>query len=152
MSVPLRVLAPVPGQAVPLADVPDPVFAGEMVGPGRALDPERRELTAVSPIDGRIVKLHPHAFVVVRDDGRAVLVHLGIDTVQLKGEGFRLLVAEGDIVSAGAPVVVWDPAAVEAGGRSPVCPVIALDASADVLTVPAGVAGLATGEELYEWN
>ena len=54
-----------------------------------------------------------------------MLVHLGIDTVQLKGEGFTLLAAEGDDVEAGAPVVEWDPAAVEAGGRSPVCPVVA---------------------------
>jgi sugar PTS system EIIA component len=47
-------------------------------------------------VDGQIVKLHPHAFVVVTASGRGMLVHLGIDTVQLKGEGFRLLAAEGD--------------------------------------------------------
>jgi PTS system glucose-specific IIA component len=67
-----------------------------MVGPGAAVDPPRGPLQAVAPVDGQIVKLHPHAFVVVTASGRGMLVHLGIDTVQLKGEGFRLLAAEGD--------------------------------------------------------
>ena len=135
---PLQVLAPVPGTVVAMADVPDPVFAAALVGPGVAVDPSRSLQRAVSPIGGRIVKLHPHAFVVVTQDGRGVLVHLGIDTVQLKGQGFTLLAAEGDEVASGAPVVEWDPAAVEAGGRSPVCPVVALDAAAGDLTVVVG--------------
>jgi PTS system N-acetylglucosamine-specific IIA component len=144
-------LAPVAGVAIGLAQVPDPVFSQAMVGPGAAIDPARSPGRAVAPIAGTIVKLHPHAYVVVGDDGRGVLVHLGIDTVQLKGEGFQLLAAEGDRVSAGQPVVAWDPAAVEAGGRSPVCPVVALDA-------PAGQVGrvakgpISPGDELFEWS
>jgi PTS system glucose-specific IIA component len=144
------VLAPVAGAAIGLAAVPDPVFSQAMVGPGTAIDPLREPGEAIAPIDGTIVKLHPHAYVVVGDDGRGVLVHLGIDTVQLKGEGFTLLAAEGDRVSAGQPVVAWDPAAVEAGGRSPVCPVVALDAPAEA------VGGLAqgavnAGDRLFQW-
>jgi PTS system N-acetylglucosamine-specific IIA component len=147
----LSVLAPVPGRAHDLAEVPDPVFSEAMVGPGRAIDPERGPLTAVSPVAGTVVKLHPHAFVVVSDDGRGVLVHLGIDTVQLKGDGFELLIAEGDRVAAGAAVVRWDAAAVEAGGRSPSCPVIALDAQPDALELrPAGQ--VAAGDELFQWR
>ncbi|GAB3886833.1 hypothetical protein GCM10027612_24590 [Microbispora bryophytorum subsp. camponoti] len=97
------------------------------------------------------MKLHPHAYVVVGDDGRGVLVHLGIDTVQLKGEGFRLLASEGDRVGVGQPVVAWDPAAVEAGGRSPVCPVVALDAVADsVGEVAEGRVN--AGDPLFEWS
>lgn len=147
----LPVLAPVPGRAVDLAEVPDPVFAGGMVGPGRAIDPDRGRLTAVSPVTGTVVKAHPHAFVVVTGDGRGVLVHLGIDTVELAGAGFELLVAEGALVQAGDPVVRWDSAEVAAGGRSPSCPVIALDAPADALDLgPAGpVAG---GAELFSWR
>ncbi|MEV4295030.1 PTS sugar transporter subunit IIA [Microbispora rosea] len=145
------VLAPIAGEAIGLAAVPDPVFSQAMVGPGTAIDPLREPVEAVAPIDGTIVKLHPHAYVVVGDDGRGVLVHLGIDTVQLKGEGFRLLAAEGDRVGAGQPVVAWDPAAVEAGGRSPVCPVVALDA------VAGSVGGVAegrviAGDPLFEWS
>jgi PTS system glucose-specific IIA component len=148
----LQVLAPVSGRVLPLAEVPDPVFAAAMVGPGVAVDPPRGPLQAVAPVDGRIVKLHPHAFVVVTASGRGVLVHLGIDTVQLKGEGFSLLAGEGDEVAAGTPLVAWDAAAVEAGGRSPVSPVIALDASPEAIgdTVTAGQ--VEAGAKLFTWQ
>ena len=85
----------------------------------RRSPPARR---SISPIGGTIVKLHPHAFVVQHDDGRAVLVHLGIDTVELGGAGFTLHAAEGAVVTAGQVVVSWDPSAVAAGGRSPGLP------------------------------
>ena len=148
----LVVFAPVPGRVVRMADVPDPVFAASLVGPGAAVDPIRSRHRAVAPVGGRIVKLHPHAFVVVTPDGRGVLVHLGIDTVQLKGEGFTLLAAEGDEVATGAPVVEWDPAAVEAGGRSPLCPVVALDAATDALRLIADGGEIAIGAELFTWS
>ncbi|MGW0801737.1 PTS sugar transporter subunit IIA [Nonomuraea sp. NPDC002799] len=145
------VLAPVEGAAVGLAAVPDPVFSAGMVGPGTAIDPLRGPGRAVAPIAGKIMKLHPHAYVIVGDDGKGVLVHLGIDTVQLKGEGFRLLAAEGDRVSAGQPIVAWDPAAIEAGGRSPVCPVVALDAVSGAVTrVVAGA--VRVGDALFRWE
>ncbi|GAA0948648.1 PTS glucose transporter subunit IIA [Nonomuraea longicatena] len=145
------VLAPVEGAAVGLAAVPDPVFSAGMVGPGTAIDPLRGPGKAVAPIPGKIMKLHPHAYVIVGDDGKGVLVHLGIDTVQLKGEGFRLLAAEGDRVSAGQPVVAWDPAVIEAGGRSPVCPVVALDAAAESVTgVVQG--DVHVGDALFRWD
>ncbi|GAA2851855.1 PTS sugar transporter subunit IIA [Nonomuraea rubra] len=145
------VLAPMEGTAVGLAAVPDPVFSAGMVGPGTAIDPLRGPGKAVAPIAGKIMKLHPHAYVIVGDDGKGVLVHLGIDTVQLKGAGFQLLAAEGDRVSAGQPVVAWDPSAIEAGGRSPVCPVVALDALSEELT---GVAEgtVHVGDELFSWG
>ncbi|MGW3342759.1 PTS sugar transporter subunit IIA [Nonomuraea rubra] len=145
------VLAPMEGTAVGLAAVPDPVFSAGMVGPGTAIDPLRGPGKAVAPIAGKIMKLHPHAYVIVGDDGKGVLVHLGIDTVQLKGAGFQLLAAEGDRVSAGQPVVAWDPSAIEAGGRSPVCPVVALDALSEELT---GVAEgtVHVGDELFSWE
>lgn len=145
------VLAPVEGAAVGLAAVPDPVFSAGMVGPGTAIDPLRGPGKAVAPISGKIMKLHPHAYVIVGDDGKGVLVHLGIDTVQLKGKGFQLLAAEGDRVSAGQPVVAWDPAAIEAGGRSPVCPVVALDALSEAVTGLAEGA-VHVGDELFQWE
>lgn len=131
MSVEVR--SPVTGLAAALADVPDPVFSQAMVGPGVAVKPAAGPADAVAPIAGVVATLHPHAFVVAAPGGTAVLVHLGIDTVQLKGEGFTLHVAKGDAVEAGAPVVSWDPSAVEAAGYSAVCPVIALDLTADAL-------------------
>ncbi|MES6461709.1 PTS glucose transporter subunit IIA, partial [Cutibacterium acnes] len=79
--------SPMAGDVHPLADVPDPVFAQGLVGPGVAIVPiGEAEVTVVAPIAGRIVKLHPHAFV-IQAEGFGVLVHLGIDTVQLDGRG-----------------------------------------------------------------
>ena len=147
----LRVGAPVAGRVVGLAAVPDPVFAQAMVGPGTAVDPERAPGEAATPIAGTLVKLHPHAFVVVSDGGRGVLVHLGIDTVQLAGEGFTLLAEEGERVEAGRSVIRWDPVAVESSGRSPVCPVIALDAAAGALEDLREDGPVAIGDQLFAW-
>jgi PTS system glucose-specific IIA component len=147
-----RVLSPVAGRVVGLAGVPDPVFAQAMVGPGTAVDPERGPGRAIAPVTGKIVKLHPHAYVVVDAEGHGVLVHLGIDTVKLKGQGFDLLAAEGDEVEAGQPVVGWDPAVIEAGGRSPVCAVVALDAGADALSDVRESGEVAEGAELFTWS
>ena len=150
---PLSVGTPVAGRVLAMVEVPDPVFAGAMVGPGLAVDPMRAPGTAVSPISGSIVTLHPHAFVVVAADGRGVLVHLGIDTVQLKGAGFELLAKEGDVVESGSAVVRWDPVEVEAGGRSPVCPVVALDADSNAVSDPEPVGSwLTAGDRLFTWT
>lgn len=153
MTVPdLAVRAPVRGRVLPLHEVPDPVFAAAMVGPGLAIDPPREAGDAVAPIDGTVVKLHPHAFVVADAEGSGVLVHLGIDTVQLGGEGFRLHVSEGAAVSAGDVLVSWDPAAVEAGGRSPICPVVALDAAEDALYELAEEGEIKPADPLFVWR
>lgn len=148
----LHVLSPVPGRVIELAEVPDPVFAQALVGPGLAVDPVRTgPVTAVAPVAGRLVKLHPHAFVLQTDDGAGVLTHLGIDTVQLAGEGFELHVAEGDTVAAGDAVVTWDPAAVEAGGRSPVVPVIALEATPGQLSELREPGPAEAADVLFTW-
>lgn len=144
------VVAPVAGLVLPLTEVPDPVFAESMVGPGLALRPPPAPVTAVSPVDGRVSTLHPHAYVVVQGD-RGVLVHLGIDTVRLDGAGFELLVEAGATVSCGQPMVRWDPAAVQRGGLSPVCPVVALDATAGELSEPAA-GELSAGDALFVWS
>ncbi|WP_030906967.1 PTS sugar transporter subunit IIA [Streptomyces sp. NRRL F-5126] len=146
------VSAPLSGRAIGLAAVPDPVFAGAMVGPGTAIDPVREPTEAVSPVDGIVVSLHPHAFVVVDGDGHGVLTHLGIDTVQLNGAGFELLVNKGDAVTRGQGVVRWDPAGVETAGKSPICPVVALEATADSLASLRESGDVATGETLFDWQ
>jgi glucose-specific phosphotransferase system IIA component len=154
--MPLTLVAPLTGTVLAMADVPDPVFAGDIVGPGLAVDPDRTEgvaADAVAPVDGTVAKLHPHAFVIQVDEQRAVLVHLGLDTVQLGGEGFTLHVAEGAQVRSGDRVVSWDPAVVAAGGRSPVVPVVALQAQPDAVRalVEPG-ARVAVGTPFLEWD
>ncbi|NGY60732.1 PTS glucose transporter subunit IIA [Lentzea sp. NEAU-D13] len=148
----LRVGSPVTGRVVALSAVPDPVFSQAMVGPGVAVEPVRAKADVVSPVDGKVVTLHPHAFVVATGDGAAVLVHLGIDTVKRKGEGFELHVVKGEEVRAGQRIVTWDPAEVEAAGFAPICPVIALDASADVLAGLALDADVTTNDALFDWS
>ncbi|MER7914553.1 PTS glucose transporter subunit IIA [Streptomyces sp. NPDC096068] len=147
-----NVTSPLAGRAVGLAAVPDPVFSGAMVGPGTAIDPVREPSEAVSPVDGVIVSMHPHAFVVVDSEGRGVLTHLGIDTVQLNGEGFELLASKGDTVTRGQAVVRWNPAAVEAAGKSPISPVVALEAGAESLSDIAESGELKAGDHLFGWN
>jgi sugar PTS system EIIA component len=145
----LVVLSPIAGRVVPLAEVPDPVFAGQMVGSGAAVEPPAGEMfDVVSPVAGKVIKLLPHAFVVVGSSGRGVLTHVGIDTVKLKGEGFKLLIAQGDTVDAGAPVMRVDPAAALAAGYSMVSPVVVLDTKPDVATV-IGSGTVAAGQELF---
>ena len=147
----LVVGSPVAGVVVPLSEVPDPVFAEAMVGPGVAVVPSDSAVVVVAPVDGTIATLHPHAFVVATSSGRAVLVHLGIDTVRLKGAGFTLHVGKGDVVRAGQAVVGWDPVAVAAAGYSTVCPVIALDAVADAVGDPHAGGPVSVGERLFDW-
>jgi sugar PTS system EIIA component len=146
------VSSPLAGRVIGLDAVPDPVFSGAMVGPGTAVDPVREPAVAVSPVDGVLVSLHPHAFVVLDGEGHGVLTHLGIDTVQLNGQGFEVLAAKGDTVIRGQAVVRWDPAAVEAAGRSPVCPVVALEATADLLTDLRDSGDVVAGDTLFDWK
>ena len=121
------VLAPVAGRAVLLEDVPDPVFSAGMVGYGAAIDPPRGVIEAVAPVSGRLLKLMPHAFVVVTPDNVGVLVHLGLDTVTLNGAGFTAHVSQGDDVTAGQVVIGYDVPAVEAKGLNPIVAVVVMD-------------------------
>jgi glucose-specific phosphotransferase system IIA component len=121
------VLAPVPGRAVPLQDVPDPVFSQGMVGYGAAVEPPRGVVEAVAPVGGTLLKLLPHAYIVMTPDNVGVLVHLGLDTVALKGEGFTAHVTQGDVVTAGQLVITYDVPAIVAKGLNPIVPVVIMD-------------------------
>lgn len=154
MTADMTVLAPVTGTVIAMSEVPDPVFAAELVGPGLAIEPDPilgREVR--SPIDGVVLKLHPHAFVVQAVDGRGILVHLGINTVQLDGQGFSLAVAEGDRVTAGQVLLQWDIDEIAGTGRSVVCPVVALDAKPDAVQRSAAHGSQTDGEStLLIWG
>jgi len=129
------VLAPVPGRAVRMEDVPDPIFAQSMVGPGAAIDPPRGLVEAVAPVAGTVLKVFPHAYVIVTAEGFGILVHLGIDTVQLDGRGFTTHVEKGAEVVAGQLMVTYDVQAVEALGRNPIVPVVALEKQAEHISL-----------------
>ena len=151
----LTVQSPVSGLVVALDDVPDPVFAGKIVGPGVAVTPDPAsgdEVSALAPISGTITTIHPHAYVITNDDGRSVLVHLGLDTVGLGGSGFTLLAGEGETVDAGSPVISWSPARIEASGLNPIVPVIALEGDESDLEPVSPGCRVAAGDTLVTWT
>jgi PTS system glucose-specific IIA component len=143
-----QVLAPCAGRVLPMADVPDPVFAGEIVGPGVAIDPAPGLTTVVSPIAGKVVKVHPHAFVVL-GDGAGVLVHLGINTVRLEGKGFEVLTEQGNTVEAGDPMVRWDPATIGGPEITAHVPVVLMDAPKGSVSSPVSGQDVAAGDLLF---
>lgn len=104
----IDVVAPISGVVVPLASVPDQVFANRLVGDGVAIDPTSSEVLA--PATGTITQLHRghHALVIATDAGVEVMIHVGLDTITLDGRGFTPLVAQGARVDLGAPVLRLD--------------------------------------------
>ncbi len=147
------VLAPVAGRAVPLSEVPDPVFSAGMVGYGAAVDPPREVIDAVAPVAGKVLKLMPHAYVIMTPHNVGVLVHLGLDTVALDGEGFTTHVSQGDDVTAGQKLITYDVPAIEAKGLNPIVPVVVMDQrDADAITPADAVlegAVIAAGDGLF---
>ncbi|KUP04368.1 PTS system glucose-specific transporter subunit IICBA [Bacillus coahuilensis m2-6] len=117
-------VSPIKGKLVSITEVPDQVFSGKMMGDGFAIVPA--EGTIASPVNGKIVNVFPtkHAIGIESDAGREILIHVGIDTVKLGGEGFEALVAEGDIVEAGQPVLNVDLDYVKANAPSIMTPVV----------------------------
>ena len=120
----IDVLAPLDGTVVELENVPDEVFAQKMVGDGLAIDPSGA--VAVAPVSGTLVRLFPggHAFGIATSNGVELIVHLGLDTIELKGEGFEKLAVEGQTVSAGTPIVRFDRAAIERMDKVMLSPVV----------------------------
>ncbi|MBF2001376.1 MAG: phosphoenolpyruvate--protein phosphotransferase [Synechococcales cyanobacterium M58_A2018_015] len=104
----VSLIAPLSGRLVPIEKVPDPVFAEKMVGDGISIDPVSQSL--LSPCDGEVVQLHPscHAVTVKTAEGLEVLMHIGLDTVALRGKGFDPHVKVGDRVKAGDVLIDFD--------------------------------------------
>lgn len=123
----IQVAAPLDGTVVPLDTVPDPVFAGGVMGPGVAIEPTGT--TVYAPGAGVVVAAQPtgHAFGLQLDNGAEILIHVGIDTVNLKGEGFDVKVKNGDRVETGTPLVTFDRAVIEKAGYPLITPVIVLN-------------------------
>ena len=105
---PLQLLAPLSGVLMPLDSVPDPVFSSRVVGDGICIDPTSQTLCA--PLSGVIGTLQDsaHAVSVTADNGVQVLMHIGLDTVNLAGKGFTSRVTLGQRVEAGQPLIDFD--------------------------------------------
>ncbi|MFU0758801.1 PTS system N-acetylglucosamine-specific EIICBA component [Serratia marcescens] len=144
-------VAPVTGEVVALDQVPDEAFASKAVGDGLAIRPT--DNIVVSPADGTVVKIFNtnHAFCLETDKGAEIVVHMGIDTVALEGQGFKRLVEEGAEVKAGQPILELDLDYLNANARSMISPVVVSN-----FDDYAGLAALASGSvvagqtKLYE--
>ena len=120
----VTVTSPLEGRAVPISEIPDPVFSTGVVGDGIAIEPTSN--TVVCPADATVVTAPDsgHAFGLKLDSGVELLIHVGIDTVELGGKGFDVKVKAGDHVSAGQPLVVFDPTVIDEAGYSKITPVL----------------------------
>lgn len=118
---------PVEGEIVSLDEVPDATFSAGIMGPGLAIRPTGR--VVVAPADGVVEGVFPtsHAVALRLDDGTELLIHVGVDTVKMNGAGFETLVEQDARVTAGTPLLRFDPARIEAAGFSALTPVIVLN-------------------------
>ncbi len=103
-----KIVSPTDGTLIALSEVPDQVFSAKMMGDGFAVNPENGTICA--PISGVAQSVFPtgHAVGIQTKDGIECIVHIGLDTVDLNGEGFKPLISQGDKVKAGQPVVQVD--------------------------------------------
>jgi trehalose PTS system EIIBC or EIIBCA component len=120
----MLIYAPMTGEVVPLEKVPDPTFAQKMMGDGIAID--SKDGKVVAPVDGEVVQLFPtkHAIGLVSDSGIELLIHIGIDTVKLDGEGFEAHVKQGDKVEVGDPLITFDVDLIKEKAESHLTPII----------------------------
>jgi len=118
------VYAPLKGAAVAMADVPDETFAAEVLGLGAAIDPTEGKV--VAPADGEVSTLFDthHAIGLTLDNGMEILIHIGINTVELAGEGFTAHIADGDRFKRGQTLITFDKAFIESKGYKTITPVI----------------------------
>ncbi len=120
----IDIFAPLSGELVAIEEVPDVVFAEKIVGDGIAIKPSGNKM--VAPCDGTIGKIFEtnHAFSIESDSGLELFVHFGIDTVELKGEGFTRIAREGQQVKKGDTIIEFDLALLETKARSTLTPVV----------------------------
>lgn len=120
----IEIIAPLSGEIVNIEDVPDVVFAEKIVSDGIAIKPTGNKM--VAPVDGTISKIFEtnHAFSIESDSGVELFVHFGIDTVELKGEGFKRIAEEGQRVKVGDTVIEFDLPLLEEKAKSTLTPVV----------------------------
>ncbi|MEK4435499.1 MULTISPECIES: PTS system trehalose-specific EIIBC component [Paenibacillus] len=123
----LEVMAPLTGTAVPLEQVPDPAFAEKQMGEGVAIEPSGNQV--VAPFDAQVAHVikSKHAVILEHASGLQILIHVGINTVSLKGEGFNMHVEAGEHVRAGQTLLEFDRNVIEAAGHPLITPIIIPD-------------------------
>ncbi|GAE28384.1 PTS system [Halalkalibacter wakoensis JCM 9140] len=117
-------ISPLAGKVLPITEVPDQVFSGKMMGDGFAIEPT--EGVVKSPVSGKIVNLFPtkHAIGILSDEGKEILIHVGLDTVNLKGEGFETLVSQDDTVAQGQELLRFNLEYIKENATSTITPIV----------------------------
>lgn len=130
-----RFVSPIKGKILPITEVPDQVFSGKMMGDGFAIEPA--EGLVVSPVNGKIINIFPtkHAIGIESDSGKEILIHFGIDTVKLKGEGFESFISEGDRVTIGQKLLKVDLNFVKVNAPSIITPIVFTNLSGETVFV-----------------
>lgn len=124
----LRLYSPLKGYAIPLSEVPDETFAGGILGPGIGIEPIGGEIMA--PCDGEVsLVMGSHAVGITGADGASILIHVGIDTVKMNGDGFEVFVKQGDPVKTGQPLLRFDIEKIRNAGFSPVTVMVLANAA-----------------------
>ncbi|QNO15241.1 PTS glucose transporter subunit IIA [Alkalicella caledoniensis] len=123
-EVDYRVFAPIKGEVIELTEVPDPVFAQKMLGDGVAINPA--EGVVYSPVNGEIVQVFDtkHAIGIKGETGIELLIHVGLETVALKGEGFTTFVKPGQSVKVGQKLLEFDLETIKEKAKSMITPVV----------------------------
>lgn len=142
-----NLIAPISGKTIDLSSVPDDVFAQRLAGDGIAI--ESSGDMVVAPADGTLTLIFRtnHAFGMTLDNGLEVLVHIGLDTVELEGKGFQRIAQQGDTVKAGDPIIKIDREAVISSGRSLITPVLITNMEAINSMNPAVNEEVTAGED-----
>ena len=142
------IYAPVSGKVEAMENIPDPVFASGAMGPCLGVWPEDGNVFA--PVSGTVTAAMPHAFGFVGDDGVEVLIHVGVDTVEMKGDGFTVHVKKDAHVAAGTPLLTFDKAKVAKAGHPDI--VMTIITNGDDLTAitPVAEGTVAAGAKLFE--
>lgn len=144
------IFSPLTGRIIPMADLPDPVFASGMLGESVGIQPLDKTVTLISPMEGIATEVSEtgHAVGITAKDGQtAVLVHAGIDTVSMGGAGFTLQVRQGENVRVGQPILTMDVHTVEEAGYSSVVVVIVTETK--TLLHPVTKEQIQEGEVLF---
>ncbi|WP_117168514.1 PTS sugar transporter subunit IIA [Paraliobacillus sediminis] len=122
-------IMPIEGEIIDITEVEDPVFSEKMMGDGFAIIPATGSV--ISPVDGEIVSVFPtkHAIGIKSVEGYEILIHVGLDTVQLNGEGFTALVKDGEKIKAGQEILQFDLEIIKKKASSYVVPVVFTDST-----------------------
>lgn len=143
--------APLTGEVTPLSEVPDQVFSEKMMGDGIAIKPSQGEVRA--PFNGKVQMIFPtkHAIGLVSDSGLELLIHIGLDTVKLNGEGFTLHVEEGQEVKQGDLLINFDLDYIRKHAKSDITPIIVTQGNITNLDFKQGEHGnISFGDQLFE--